>query len=571
MRKLYTFLVLSTFFFVSKAQVDVTFQVDMNTQTVSGNGVHIAGNFQDAVDGMGNWRPGDHPLKDDDGDGVYTLTVQLPAGDYEYKFVNGNAWGGDESVPGSCATNGNRGLTVATTNVTTDLVCFGTCDPCPTAIDTFDWTLKVDMSGQTVDPAGVHVAGAFQGWDPAKTKLTNTSGDIWETTVRVTQGTYQFKFVNGDAWGKDESQIPSECNVGGNREVKLSGNGDNVNDGNLKASYFVAFNQCLPVDSIDVTFNVNMQNEDAIDANGVHIAGSLQGWDPGATSLSDDNGDNIYSVTLRVPAGSYQFKFLNGNAWGFEENVPSACNVGGNREIEVSGNGDAKSDILSVDFSTCFGECTEDCPVKLPPINMTFRVDMSNEIVDANGLFIAGNFTSPAWVKDSFELKPTSWNADIYEITFEKVEVGEYQYVYFNGGEEAGKEEYDFETAGCGSGNGLGGWNRVFNTSGRMGDTTLPTYIYGSCNISTASIDGIHMNQFKMYPNPAKNTVSLYLENSLINNVEVLDIYGRCIKSLVTNNKATVSIDVASFRKGMYLVRVVNNLNQVATQKLIIK
>jgi hypothetical protein len=59
--------------------VEVTFQVDMNNETVSSNGVHIAGNFQ-SVAGLGpNWTPGSIPLSDADGDYVYSITVEVPS------------------------------------------------------------------------------------------------------------------------------------------------------------------------------------------------------------------------------------------------------------------------------------------------------------------------------------------------------------------------------------------------------------------------------------------------------------------------------------------------------------
>ena len=38
-------------------------------------------------------------------------------------------------------------------------------------------TLNVDMSNVTVSENGVHVAGSFQGWDPAATPLTDEDGD----------------------------------------------------------------------------------------------------------------------------------------------------------------------------------------------------------------------------------------------------------------------------------------------------------------------------------------------------------------------------------------------------------
>lgn len=89
MKKIYLFLFISIFTFSLSAQVEVTFQVDMTNESVSSNGVHVAGAFQ-------GWDPAATALSDDDGDGVWsvTLTVDFP-GEYLYKYVNGNAWASD--------------------------------------------------------------------------------------------------------------------------------------------------------------------------------------------------------------------------------------------------------------------------------------------------------------------------------------------------------------------------------------------------------------------------------------------------------------------------------------------
>ena len=71
------------------APTPVTFRVDMSTQAeVSVNGVCVAGNFQ-------GWTRGADFLSDDDGDMVYETTLDVAPGDYEFKFINGNNWGGD--------------------------------------------------------------------------------------------------------------------------------------------------------------------------------------------------------------------------------------------------------------------------------------------------------------------------------------------------------------------------------------------------------------------------------------------------------------------------------------------
>ena len=62
--------------------------------------VHLAGEFN-------GWDSGTMPLADDDGDGVWTLTLELEPGRYEYKFVvdGGASWEPDAGNPESVDDN----------------------------------------------------------------------------------------------------------------------------------------------------------------------------------------------------------------------------------------------------------------------------------------------------------------------------------------------------------------------------------------------------------------------------------------------------------------------------------
>lgn len=118
---------------------DVTFQVDLSQVGAVASTVSVAGSFQTAAGFPSDWTPGSTVMTDDDMDGIYTLTVQLPAGIYEYKFLNGDAWGTDEAVPGACQVNGNRGITVVGA-LSIPVVCFGECAACtvPVTLTTFE-------------------------------------------------------------------------------------------------------------------------------------------------------------------------------------------------------------------------------------------------------------------------------------------------------------------------------------------------------------------------------------------------------------------------------------------------
>ncbi len=117
-------------------------------------------------------------------------------------------------------------------------------------------------------------------------------------------------------------------------------------------------NSSIGADSVAIMFQVNMANM-LISPSGVHLAGSMQGWDPDSTKMADLDEDGIYSVVLVVPKNdSIYFKYINGNEWGTDEVVPENCGVmnefGGFNRAYIVG---SSSQALPV---ICFGEC-EDC------------------------------------------------------------------------------------------------------------------------------------------------------------------------------------------------------------------
>ncbi len=110
---------------ISVNEVQVTFQVDMNEQTIdlANGGVSISGNFNDFIK-----EPMIHI-----GNGVYSITKTFVEGrPLEYKFRNGNAY---ENPEGICALGvlGNRTFQVPSEITALDPICFGSCEPCTTS------------------------------------------------------------------------------------------------------------------------------------------------------------------------------------------------------------------------------------------------------------------------------------------------------------------------------------------------------------------------------------------------------------------------------------------------------
>ncbi|RKY55184.1 MAG: hypothetical protein DRP93_03840, partial [Candidatus Neomarinimicrobiota bacterium] len=198
--------------------VNVTFQVNMEEETVSGNGVHLAGNFND-------WNLSATEMLDADGNDIYTVTVSLYADEfYTFKYINGNAWGFEEIVPEECrASNStNRYEYIGDVDYSIDVVCFGSCTDCGTLSD-YDITFRVNMTEESVSGDGVYLAGTFTGWGGGAIQMTQ-SGSVWTTTVSLQESTsQQYKFVNGNPnSGGSWENFSGSCTTGGSNNRFLT-------------------------------------------------------------------------------------------------------------------------------------------------------------------------------------------------------------------------------------------------------------------------------------------------------------------------------------------------------------
>jgi len=107
--------------------VEVTFQVDMNDYTGTFAVVNLNGTFN-------GWCGGCAPMADDNGDGIYDITVNLLTGATEYKFTV-DGWSDDEilteGLPCTMTTDGftNRVLDVSV-ETTLPVVCWESCEAC---------------------------------------------------------------------------------------------------------------------------------------------------------------------------------------------------------------------------------------------------------------------------------------------------------------------------------------------------------------------------------------------------------------------------------------------------------
>lgn len=184
-------------------------------------------------------------------------------------------------------------------------------------------TLKVDMSGQTIDPEGVHAVGTINGWNTSATPLTKEEGtNIYSTSIELNTGWHEYKFINGNAWGKEESASYPCAPSNGNRFLYVNDSGNDV------VLVAVPFNGCNDLGtSMSVTFSADMSGE-TVSGDGVKLAGWHNGWNGDNLKLPNVEG-NLHSGTLRLPTPTdypvvFEYKFVNGSTW---ETPGAACST----------------------------------------------------------------------------------------------------------------------------------------------------------------------------------------------------------------------------------------------------
>ena len=455
------------------SEMGVTFNVDMSCAPAFDN-VFVTGPWC-------GWCANDvyNTMTDDDGDGIYSVTVPDLVGSVEYKYaINGFADQENlinDMVDGaSCAPvtdfAGYANRQIDAGSVANDYygTCDGTCNDAAPVLVTF----QVDMTEQTTNPIGVFIAGNFQGWSAGATAMTDDDGDdIWEYTASISAGeAVEYKFINGPNWGLDES-IPVACAVNGNRGYTVG-----TEDAILDAVCFGACTPCgdaLPTE--EVTFTVLTDNI-TVAADGMYLAGAMNGW---SGEAMNDNGDGSWSLTKSLEAATYEFKFQNGLD-GWEE-----LDCGGNRSVEV---------VLGapVSYQGCFAQCSDVCSVDPDAADVTFQVDASQIAVSADGMYLMGSFTQPAWQLGAIAMNDDDGD-NVWTATVTVDGPAAFQYKFNNGlttsidglPDYTGEENADFIAGGCGVDNGIGGSNRLHERSGLA--ETLDVVCFNSCEACVAA------------------------------------------------------------------------------------
>ncbi len=571
MKKIYLMALSALVGTVAMAQVSVTFQVDMNGQTVSPNGVHVAGSWQSEAGYPDDWQPGTAMMTDLNSDGIYELTVDIAPGDYRYKYLNGNDWGTDESIPEVARINNDRGFAVTAWHGSNPLD--GNGDPIlpngfvlpavqfagAAPVGKVAAKLLINMANETVDPSGVHVAGQLitPNWTPEYGTVSFVSGNDYAYVTYVDpNASYEYKFINGDNWGLPNESVGDACGTSGNRVVTVE------TTGVITPAY--CFNGCDVCAQPNVTFIVDLTGAGNVNPDGAYIAGSFNGFSGQAMDLV---AGNVYSISLALDPGTYDFKFQNGSG-GWEGNINGSCAVegGGNREFTVS----VPGEILEVG-PYCFGSCDAECTAIPDPANVTFQVDMNAETVDPTGVYLIGNITDPNWQNGAVLMDDTDADG-IYTTTYLVTGPATFEYKFVNGDVFVpANEEFNGDSVqlACIIGNGQGGWNRVYTRSGV--EETLPVVPFGACGaLSTTNIE---LGDVSIYPNPATDNTTIYVQNPnrYVLRMNIVDVTGKLVRENAVLNTDRYEINTSDLNAGIYFLNISNQSNERAVYKLMVQ
>lgn len=192
---------------------------------------------------------------------------------------------------------------------------------------TYNVTFKVNMNEVTDPFTTPEVNGSFNGWCGGCAAMTDADMDgIWEITIALSPGTYEFKYAY-DSWAGQESLTPgSPCTITSfgftNRTLTVD-----ASDIVLDPVCWGSCDDCGAGTIYNVTFQVNMtgvtESFTTPEVNGV-----FNGWCGGCAPMSDANADGIWDITIGLPAGTFEYKFAY-DTWAGQETLTegSPCTI----------------------------------------------------------------------------------------------------------------------------------------------------------------------------------------------------------------------------------------------------
>jgi 1,4-alpha-glucan branching enzyme len=177
--------------------------------------VNVAGEFNNWVGTQDTGRidPNIDPMSDADGDGIWEITLPLPPGRYQYKFlVDQVDWQEDPGNPETTddGFGGKNSILVVNSNVRyaydEAYVSFslGTSARITTQRD-HEFVLEGHAGAKEV-----FVTGSFADWNPSAQRMNKDADGVWRATLRLRDGKHLYKFVVDGNWIADPGNPDGE-------------------------------------------------------------------------------------------------------------------------------------------------------------------------------------------------------------------------------------------------------------------------------------------------------------------------------------------------------------------------
>ena len=421
--------------------------------------VFVAGEFND-------WNPTADRLSDPDGDGVFTKTLPLAAGSYQYKFVVDGNWQEDPSAA-KTADDGFGGKN-SVVEVAQGAAPAAAAAPAASGGATFSY----DAGGKV---GSAYVAGEFNGWNPTGTAMTDPDGDgVYTASLPLDPGTYQYKFVVDGNWLQDPANPNgADDGFGGKNSVLTVGAGGAV-------ATTPAATVSAPAAGGERA--VRFRFTPVISGVGsVSVAGDFNGWDPAADPLTDPEQDGTYEVVLNLPTGEHAYKFVVDGEWHADPDNPNTGDdgFGGQNSLVNVGAGDGVIDAAAAPAAGA--------AVGLRTVPFSYAAGKS-----AANVFLAGTFND--W-NDSKQRLTDADGDGVWETTL-LLQPGSYQYKFVVDGNWTADPKNP-----NGADDGFGGQNSVLDVDASFAEVAMekgdgrfftadiaPVFDYSTCNPLTPTL-----------------------------------------------------------------------------------
>ncbi|HUV37675.1 MAG TPA: alpha amylase N-terminal ig-like domain-containing protein, partial [Patescibacteria group bacterium] len=200
------------------------------------------------------------------------------------------------------------------------LLSAASCTQAPPVETGTDSAVRVTFTYRPEGRAGeVYLTGSFNNWDPGADRMSDDDGDgVYELALLLAAGNYQYKFVVDGTWKEDPyaASYADDSYGGKNSVLDVPDGVTAMTVGTGKETEKTAAKKAAPAGLAKVTF--------LFEAGGpatVYLAGSFNNWDQTKDLMTDDDGDGIYTITMELAPGRYEYKFVRDGQWLTDESA----------------------------------------------------------------------------------------------------------------------------------------------------------------------------------------------------------------------------------------------------------